>query len=64
MTYALLRQSVCPKLISLKGDTKKMLKLNKEYTYKQICEELGWNVFTGGDSKKAQIKEIESVLTS
>lgn len=37
-----------------------MLKLNKEYTYKQICEELGWNVFTGGDSKKAQIKEIES----
>ena len=22
MTYALLRQSVCPKLISLKGDTK------------------------------------------
>lgn len=37
-----------------------MLKLNKEYTYKQICEELGWNVFTGGDSKKAQLKEIES----
>ena len=37
-----------------------MLKLNKEYTYKQICEEIGWNVFTGGDSKQAQIKEIES----
>ncbi len=37
-----------------------MLELNKEYTYAQICAILGWKVFTGGDSKKAQIKEIES----
>lgn len=37
-----------------------MLKLNKEYTYREICNELGWKVFTGGDSKKAQLKEIES----
>ena len=37
-----------------------MIELNKEYTYKEICEELNWKSFTGGDSKKAQIKEIES----
>ena len=35
-----------------------MLELNKEYTYSQICEELGWKTSTG-NSKKAQIKEIE-----
>ena len=33
--------------------------LNKEYTYPQICEIVGWKVTTG-NSKKAQIKEIES----
>lgn len=36
-----------------------MLELNKEYTYSQICETVGWKV-TDGNSKKAQIKEIES----
>lgn len=36
-----------------------MLELNKEYTYAQICKILRWKV-TGGDSKKAQLKEIES----
>ncbi|MCM1526690.1 MAG: hypothetical protein NC091_05530 [Bacteroides sp.] len=36
-----------------------MLELNKEYTYSQICEILGWKIFSGGNSKKAQIKEIE-----
>lgn len=36
-----------------------MLELHKEYTYAQICKILGWKV-TGGDSKKAQLKEIES----
>ena len=35
------------------------LELNKEYTYKEICEILGWEN-KGGDSKKAQIKMIES----
>lgn len=37
-----------------------MIELNKEYTYSQICEELGWKQFSGGNAKKAQIKEIES----
>ena len=36
-----------------------MLELNKEYTYKQIVELLGWEE-KAGNSKKAQIKEIES----
>ena len=36
-----------------------MLELNKEYTYPQICKILGWKV-TDGNSKKAQLKEIES----
>ena len=36
-----------------------MLELNKEYTYSQICEIIGWEI-TGGNVKKAQIKEIES----
>lgn len=36
-----------------------MLELNKEYTYKEICEELKWKV-SDGNSKKAQIREIES----
>ena len=36
-----------------------MIELNKEYTYKQIIELLGWTI-TGGNVKKAQIKEIES----
>lgn len=35
------------------------LELNKEYTYPQICEIVGWKV-AEGNSKKAQIKEIES----
>ncbi len=34
------------------------LELNKEYTYPQICETVGWKQTTG-DSKMAQIKEIE-----
>ena len=33
--------------------------LNKEYTYSQICEIIGWTVYSGGNVKKAQIKEIE-----
>ena len=36
-----------------------MLELNKEYTYSQICEIVGWKV-AEGNSKKAQIHEIES----
>ena len=36
-----------------------MIELNKEYTYKQIIEILGWKVQTS-NAKKAQIKEIES----
>lgn len=36
-----------------------MLELNKEYTYSQICEILGWEQ-KAGNSKKAQLKEIES----
>ena len=35
-----------------------MLKLNQEYTYKKICEELGWKE-SSGNQKKKQIKEIE-----
>lgn len=38
-----------------------MLELNKEYTYREICEELNWKINTGC-SKKAQIKEIESAF--
>ena len=38
------------------------LELNKEYTYKQICEVLGWTYYTGGTSRDAQIKEIESAF--
>lgn len=37
-----------------------MIELNKEYTYKQLCELLGWKNYSGGNGKKAQIKEIES----
>ena len=37
-----------------------MIELNKEYTYKQIVELLGWKYYSGGNGKKAQIKEIES----
>ena len=36
-----------------------MLELNKEYTYSQICEIVGWKV-AEGNSMKAQIHEIES----
>lgn len=36
-----------------------MLELNKEYTYSQICEILGWEQ-KAGNSKKAQLKEIEA----
>lgn len=35
------------------------LELNKEYTYLQICEAVGWEK-KAGNSKKAQINEIES----
>lgn len=38
-----------------------MLELNKEYTYKQICEVLGWKCTTG-TAKQAQIREIESAF--
>lgn len=36
-----------------------MIQLNQEYTYVKICEELEWQVYSGGNSKKAQIKAIE-----
>lgn len=36
-----------------------MLELNKEYTYSKICEILGWEQ-KAGNSKKAQLKEIEA----
>lgn len=36
----------------------RLLKLEKEYTYSEICDSLGWTV-TGGCSKVAQIKELE-----
>lgn len=35
-----------------------MIELNKEYTYSQICEVLHWDI-VAGNSKKAQINEIE-----
>ena len=35
------------------------LEINKEYTYSQICAVLGWDK-KAGNSKKAQINEIES----
>ena len=37
------------------------LEYNKEYTYKQICDVLGWK-YTTGKSKQIQIKEIESAF--
>lgn len=36
-----------------------MLEMNEEYTYSQICKILGWEQ-KAGNSKKAQINEIES----
>ena len=36
-----------------------MLKLNQEYTYKKICEELGWRE-SSGNQKQKQIQEIEA----
>ena len=36
-----------------------MIELNKEYTYSQICEIIGWKI-QKGNGKLAQIKEIES----
>lgn len=38
------------------------LELNREYTYKQICKVLGWKYYTGGNSKDAQIREIEAAF--
>lgn len=38
------------------------LELNKDYTYKQICEALGWKYYTGGTAKQAQIREIEDAF--
>lgn len=38
-----------------------MLELEKEYTYSQICETLGWKQ-KAGNSKKAQINELESAF--
>ena len=32
-----------------------MIELNKEYTYSQICEIVGWKYYSGGNGKKAQI---------
>ena len=40
-----------------------MIELNKEYTYAQICKILGWEQ-KAGNSKKAQLKEIESTSFS
>lgn len=37
------------------------LELNREYTYKQICEVLKWKCTTG-TAKQAQIREIESAF--
>lgn len=37
------------------------LDYNKEYTYKQICDALGWK-YTTGKAKQIQIKEIESAF--
>lgn len=37
-----------------------MLEMNKEYTYKEICETLGWQIYTGGNAKKKQIECIEN----
>lgn len=37
-----------------------MIELEKEYIYSQICEILDWTVYSGGNSRKAQIEEIES----
>lgn len=37
------------------------LELNREYTYKQICEVMGWKCTTG-TAKQAQIREIESAF--
>ena len=37
------------------------LELNKEYTYPQICETVGW-VQTTGNSRLAQIREIEDTI--
>lgn len=36
-----------------------MLNLNQEYTYKAICQELGWKE-SSGNQKKKQIREIEA----
>ena len=35
-----------------------MLELNHEYTYQEICRELGWNVSSGAQKIK-QIKVLE-----
>ncbi|MCD8398659.1 MAG: hypothetical protein LUD12_16055 [Lachnospiraceae bacterium] len=39
-----------------------MIEFGKEYTYKEICNELNWTE-TSGCSRQAQIKEIESSFT-
>lgn len=31
----------------------KEITLNKEYTYKQLCELLGWKNYSGGNGKKS-----------
>ena len=37
-----------------------MIKLNTEYTYKEICNELGWNIQSGNNRiKQKQIKTLE-----
>lgn len=36
-----------------------MIELEKEYTYQDICNTLGWKIFSGGKSKARQIKCIE-----
>lgn len=40
-----------------------MLELNQEYTYKKICEVLGWKE-SSGNQKKKQIKEVEDTSGS
>lgn len=39
-----------------------LIKVNEEYTYKELCDLLGWKK-TGGDTKKAQFKVLDSKVS-
>lgn len=39
-----------------------MIEMNKEYSYSDICNELGWEVLSGGNQRVKQIKAIESAF--